>query len=464
MTLRKTIEAIDLNWIDVKGVAHKECVEIVDYPDSPINEGPSLALQDRAIREIDLSPLENVTYLACLHLNHNNLRSIDLSPLKDSKGLKQIILHANELEAFPFEQLLFWKELEHLRLLGNRLKAVDLPALCRCPNLHRISVGKNPLGSVDLTPLAERPDIEWVSLFDCGLRTVNLYPLSGNRSLIGVELSDNALDTIDLSPLSDANGLEYLDLANNMLSTIDLDPLRGKANLKNLNLMNNQITSIDLSPLAKSINLREVGLKNNPLNLVNITPLFNCPEIDPWTILPIPMIADLSCRGRQDNPEELKWITEDGFIAFFDMTKIVTLERMEGKVDKLQKSMDDITLKLHSLPTVIMGFIEEQSDDVRTFVQNELKEASDERKREYLKLLQFLLEIRSDQNRHRYDLEEIVARIRNLELRTNQSEKFVSKFKEKAKTTSVYDLMKWAGKMAIAFLVPGMGAIIAELI
>ncbi len=232
-----------------------------------LNFGPQGSSNSNSIS--DLSPLEGLTNLRSLKLQHNTIS--DLSPLSGLTSLTVLELSGNTItDLSPLSNL---TSLTVLELSDNSI--VDLSPLSGLTNLTTLNLVFNSV--VDISPLSGLTNLTTLNLVFNSV--VDISPLSGLTSLTTLFLSGNTIT--DISPLSGLTNLTVVGLQNN--SVVDISPLSGLTNLTTLYLENILSTSlipglvlsnnsvVDISPLIGLTNLTELRLQNNSIS--DLSPL-----------------------------------------------------------------------------------------------------------------------------------------------------------------------------------------------
>ncbi|MFX1483327.1 MAG: leucine-rich repeat domain-containing protein [Promethearchaeota archaeon] len=161
----------------------------------------NIKLENRQIKNIDLSPLTRCLFLRYLDLSQNSLEKIDLSPLGPCKNLRVLYLHE------------------------NKLTKIDLSTLQSCTNLERLSLSNNQLRKIDLNPLGACHYLREFKLYANKLKTIDLSPLKTCFNLTDIYLGYNKFRTVDLSSLSFCQSLGKITLQGNSPRSIDITPV-----------------------------------------------------------------------------------------------------------------------------------------------------------------------------------------------------------------------------------------------
>jgi hypothetical protein len=207
-------------------------------------------------RLVDLSPLQNLTYLRHLELSNTNVA--DLSPLANLHKLRTLDLAATRVsDITPLAPL---KELEFLNLEETQVS--DLSPVTNMVNMINLVLTETKIR--DLTPLQSLKKLRRLDLD--GSSVIDISHLSKLTSLEQINLED--LDISDLSALENLKTLRNIDCWNTKVA--DVSALAGLDNLDWLELGNTLVS--DLSPLAHLFHLHWLGIEGSTL-ITDVSPL-----------------------------------------------------------------------------------------------------------------------------------------------------------------------------------------------
>ena len=198
----------------------------------------TLYCEYNAIRELDLSGLDKLEYVACgynliesinlkgctslkqLYFNVNKIKNLDIS---DCRGLVFLQGYKNELSSFALTDR---SEIFYVQLDQNKLTSFSAK---NCPKLGTINVGSNNLQSLTLENL---PALHTLGCYRNSLTSLNVKSFP---EMVMLECYQNNLTSLDLGGL---DKLVKLDCSTNMISTLNLPEL---SDLRSLNIASNQL-------------------------------------------------------------------------------------------------------------------------------------------------------------------------------------------------------------------------------
>ena len=222
--------APNANISDLTGLEHATNLTLLDLGAEFVAEHP---INSNSIS--DPSPLERLTHLTDLWLDHNSISNISALA-----GLTNLIL----LD------------------LGNNAIA-DISPIAGLTNLTDLWLDRNSIS--DISAIAGLTNLEFLDLGNNAIADIS--PITGLTNLTDLWLYHNSI--ADISPVKRLTNLTFLDLWNNSIS--DISALTGLVNLTDLWLEDNSIT--DISPLVTNIGLGdgdEVYVLRNPLSAISI--------------------------------------------------------------------------------------------------------------------------------------------------------------------------------------------------
>lgn len=215
---RKYVIELNIAYLDVE---EKEVIALTDETrNSLIN---ALGRDNQALHRI--SDLTCITYLNLA----SAVKDLDISPLSNLTNLEYLSLYK-----------LFYS-------IASKFPSSDFSFLSKLTKLKNLNLGAT--GIEDLSPLSNLTNLKVLDLSHNGgslfIRLTDLSPLSNLSNLIYLDLTSNKLT--DISALSSITSLGVLKLSSNNIT--DFSPLLNLTNLKELDLQNNNISDADCDTL-----------------------------------------------------------------------------------------------------------------------------------------------------------------------------------------------------------------------
>lgn len=224
-----------------------------------------LYLQDNSYnKEIDLSPLSNLTYqLKGLTLCCNKISGI--CPLSYLRNLEYLSLCCkNDFDLYGLSDL---TNLTYLSLSGCE-SVSDLRQLSGLTNLTNLSLNRCKSIS-DLRPLSGLVNLTRLSLNECECVS-NIEPLSGLTNLTDLSL-EGCKSISDLRPLSGLTNLTSLSLSNCDHVT-DLTSLAGLTDMRLLYISKTNVTSLNgVENMVKLSVLQAKGCKLHDTSALEVS-------------------------------------------------------------------------------------------------------------------------------------------------------------------------------------------------
>lgn len=252
-----------------------------------------LNLQDKALKQNQLSYLDGLTNLKKLNLSNSSIT--DINPLGSLTSLEELHLSGNK-EITDISALSTLSNMKKISLFRTGVTNID--ALIHMPSLTRIWMDGN---TDDIDALSSLPQLEELQI---GLSTKvdeKLQVIGGLTSLKRLDLSNSLIS--DVTPLLNLKELDELNLTENPIADASL--LSGMSNLKYLNIIGTGTS--DISFLGNLINLNSLYLNANGISdisilsqLVNLETLqlFNNKVSD---VTPLSTLTNLKTLGLEKN-------------------------------------------------------------------------------------------------------------------------------------------------------------------
>ena len=210
---------------------------------------------------VDISGIENFTYLTSLNFSYNQIS--DIRAVSNLTNLNKLYIQDNQISNISAVSGL--RNLKQLYAYGNQIS--DISTLSNLTNLNVLDIGGNQISNINAVS-----NLTNLTLLDLGENQIsNINAVSNLSNLTWIVFRNNQIS--DISAVSNLTNLALLDSGGNQIS--DISAVSGLIKLNDLSLRGNQISNINA--VSNLTNLRVLNISKNQISdistLSNLTNL-----------------------------------------------------------------------------------------------------------------------------------------------------------------------------------------------